>query len=195
MKKLLLAILFFPFLLGGCNQQGGSGGNTPVEHSINVPINEVSLVEGEQFEIPIEIIKKTIIICRSNDENIVTITHDGIITAIKEGETTISISGGQDNFIVFVTVLPNTAKDSLQIVMPKYDFTMQVNDTFLLPLTVKYGNEVISNPSLTYVFENEGIVSIENMTMSALAKGATKCVVTASYLDLEVSEIFNITVY
>ena len=194
MKKLLLTLLFIPFLLGGCHKSGSS---VPVseEHTINVPVNEVTLTEGEQYQVPIEVIKKSIIICRSNNEEVATITHDGLITAVKEGETTVSISAGQDNFIVFVTVLPKTAEDSLQIVMVKNDFVMQVDDTFVLPISVKYGNVEVSNPTLSYVFEEENIVSINNLTVTALKEGTTKCVVTASYEQLEASEIFTITVY
>lgn len=194
MKKLLLAILSIPcLLLGGCNKS--SKVDPPVEHSIDVSINEVSITEGEQYTIPIEIIKQTIVVCRSNDEEIATVTRDGVITAIKEGETTISISGGQDHFIVFVTVLAEVAQDSLQIVMPKQSFTLEKNDEFVLPLVVKYGNKEIKDPNLSYEYENEGIVSISSLTVTALKEGTTKCVVTATYEELSVSEIFTITVY
>lgn len=194
MKRFFLAISLIPFLLSGCG--GSSDSSEPVvEHSINVPINDVSLVEGSQFEIPIEIIKKTIVICKSNNEEIVTVSRDGVITALKEGETTISVSGGQDHFIVFVTVLPDTAKSSLQIVMPKNEFTLEIGDEYVLPLTVKYGNEVVNNPLLSYTYEVENIVSISSLIMTAKNEGTTKCVVTASLDELEVSESFTVTVY
>ena len=194
MKRLFLALLSLPcLLLGGCNKS--SGGEKEIEHSINVPINEVSLVEGHQFTIPIEIIKQTIVVCRSNDEEIATVTREGVITAIKEGETSISISGGQDHFIVFVTVFAESASDSLQIVMPKYDFTVQKGDTYTLPISVRYGNEEIDEAQLTYEYEVDNIISISSLTLTALNEGTTKCVVTASYDELEVSEIFTVTVY
>ena len=193
MKKLLLAILLFPFLLVGC--RGSSGGDSGNQHSINVPINEVSILEGEQYTVPVEVIKRTIIVYRSNNEEIVTISRDGVITAIKEGETTVTISGGGDNFIVFVTVMAKSAEDSLQIVMPKYDFAMKKDDKFTLPLTVKYGNEAVNNPTMSYVYENEGIVSITGLEVTANAVGETKCLVTATWGELSVSELFTITVY
>ena len=193
MKRLLLAVFLIPFLLGGCNQQGG--GSSPGEHYINVPINDVSLIEGEEFEIPVEIIKTTIVTYRSNNDDIATVSRTGVITAIKEGETTINISGGGDHFIVFVTVYPQTAKDSLQIVMVKDSFTVAKDDTFILPITVKYGNEVIKEPTLSYEYEHEGVVLIEDLTLIAKAVGTTKCLITATYGDLEVDDIFTVTVY
>ena len=197
MKKLFLAILTLPLLLTGCVQSTtpSDSGDTEVEHYINVPINDVSMVEGEQYQIPIEILKKTIIVCRSNNEDIVTVTHSGLITAVKEGETTITVSGGQDHFIVFVTVSQKTAEDSLQIVMPKYEYTMKSGDTFNLPLSVKYGDVVVNNYTLSYEYEIDGVVSISNLTITASTVGITRCVVTATYLNLEASEIFTITVY
>ena len=194
MKKLFLALLFVPLLLTGC---GGSNNPepAPVEHYIDVGINEVTLIEGNQFEIPIEVIKPTIIICRSNNEEVASVTHEGVITANKEGETSITISGGQDRFIVFVTVLAETSVDSLSIVMPKNEFTLKVDDEYELPLTMKYGKEEVKEPVLSYEYEYENIVSIEGLTVTALAAGTTKVVVTASLDELKVSEIFTVTVY
>lgn len=195
MKKFFLTLLFIPFLLGGCGSDNPGGGDTPVEHSIDVPISEVSIIEGHEFQIPIEVLKPTIVVCRSNNEEIATVTHNGLVTGVKEGETTINISGGQDHFIVFVTVLEETSKASLQITMPKYNFTLKAGDKYNLPITVKYGSSVIKDPALSYEFEKEGIVSISELTVTALLAGTTKCVVTALYNELEVSELFTLTVY
>ena len=195
MKRFLLSLLLIPFLLGGCNQNPSSGETEQEQHSINVPINEVSLTEGQQFEIPIEIITPTSIIYRSNDEEIATVSRQGVITAIKEGETTISITGGKDRFLLFVTVLADMAKSSLQIVMPKTNFILAKDDEYVLPLTVKYAGEEVENPVLSYEYENEGIVTISSLTVTALNVGTTKCVVTATFEELEISEMLSITVY
>lgn len=195
MKRFLLSLLLIPFLLGGCNQNSGTTPKKEEEHSINVPINEVSLVEGSEFQIPVEILQQTSIIYRSNNEEIATVSRSGLITAIKEGETTISITGGIDRFILFVNVLADTAKSSLSIEMPKNSFTLAKDDQYVLPLVVKYGSDEVKEPVLSYRYGTEGIVSISSLTVSALKIGTTICVVTASYNKLEVSEIFSITVY
>ena len=72
---------------------------------------------------------------------------------------------------------------------------IEVNDEYILPLTVKYGNEIIENPSLSYTYENEGVVSIVGNVVTGLKEGETRCVVTASYEQKEVSKSFKITVY
>ena len=193
MKKLFLSLLFIPALLTGC---GENSTPAPVaEHCINVGINEVTLYEGDDFQIPIEVIKPAIIICRSNNEEIATVNHEGLINAISAGETSISISGGADRYLIFVTVIKETSKSSLSINMPKNEFTLEVGDEYELPLKVKYGLEEIEEPRLSYEYEVEDIISISNLTISAINAGTTKVVVTASYDDLEISEIFTVTVY
>ena len=197
MKKLLLTILLIPCLLGGCNKKNNQSGEeqTPEVHYIDVSVTEVSLIEGEKYQIPIEILKKTIVICQSNNESVATVTHEGLITAVARGETTITVTGGKDRFIIFVTVTPDVATNSLQIVMVKDSFTIQVGDEYALPLTVKYGNEVVANPNLSYTYETENVVSITGLIATGLSVGTTKCVATASYNEMSVSTIFTVTVY
>ena len=192
MKRFLLTAFLIPFLLGGCSNQGGV---TPEEHYINVPVDEVSLCEGEEFEIHVEIIKSTIVTYRSNNEEIATVSRSGVITGVKEGETTVNITGGTDHFLVFVTVLPNTAKDTIQIVMVKTSFNVVVDDVLVLPIVVKYGNEVVDNPTLSYEYEHEGIVTISDLTLTAESVGSTKVLVSVTYNDLEASELFTVNVY
>ena len=203
MKKLFLSMLLFPLILGGCSFFNKNS-NTPQQeeeqevvedHYIEVSITDLSLEVDEQYQIVITQLKKTIVLCQSNDDSIARVTQNGLVTAVAPGETTITISGGKDRYIVFVSVLPPEAKDSLQIVMVKTSFTISLDDEYILPLTVKLGNEVVNNPTLNYTFETAGIVSISGLNVTPIAAGTTKCVVAASYNDLTTSSSFNITVY
>ena len=81
------------------------------------------------------------------------------------------------------------------IVLDKDSFTLAVNDTFNLPISVKLGNEIINDALISYTIGNPQVVSISNNVVTALSAGTTKCVATASYLEEEVSKGFNITVY
>ena len=206
MKKFILPILLFPLLAGGCafnwfkkksNNNDEPEEKQPVEeeHYINVSETEFSLEIGQQHQIQITELKKSIIICQSNNEDVATVTQSGLVTAVSVGETSITITGGKDRFVVFVTVLPPEAKDSLQIVMVKTSFTVALDDEYILPLTVKLGNEVVNNPNLSYAYETAGIVSISGLNVTPLSAGTTKCVVTASHNDLSTSSSFTITIY
>ena len=203
MKKLLLSMLLFPLILGGCSLFKKKSNEQPQEEEqvvvedryIDVSATELSLEVGEEYQIVITQLKKTIVLCQSNDESIAKITKEGLVTAVSPGETTLSISGGKDRYIIFVTVLPPEAKDSLQIVMVKTSFTISLDDEYALPFTVKLGNEIVNNPTFTYAYEVEGIVSIIGLNVTPLSVGTTKCVVTATYNELSISSSFNITVY
>ena len=145
MKKLLLSMLLFPLILGGCSLFKKKSNEQPQEEEqvvvedryIDVSATELSLEVGEEYQIVITQLKKTIVLCQSNDESIAKITKEGLVTAVSPGETTLSISGGKDRYIIFVTVLPPEAKDSLQIVMVKTSFTISLDDEYALPFTVK----------------------------------------------------------
>jgi len=211
MKKKLLFTLLFPLLLSGCSfnlfkksdansdqdrgQDSGEVTPQPTEHSINVIDTEISIEVGLQYQINIVELKKTIIICQSSNDSVASVTQGGLVSALSPGEATISISGGQDRFNVFVTVLPPEAKDSLQIVMVKQLFTISLGDEYTLPLAVKLGNQLIEDATLTYQYETEGIVSISGLDVTPLAVGTTKCVVSASYNEMNTSSSFTITVY
>lgn len=197
MRKVLLPLLVIPFILIGCNKQSGGNKPTPLpEQYINVEVNQITLEVEETYQINTEIlVENTIVFYSSNNKNVATVTEDGLVTAIMPGETSINVRGGRDYYSVFVTVIPYQAKDTLQITLTKKSFTLSVNDEFVLPLQVKYGNEVISDYSISYLYENNNVVSITGLNMRALAAGTTRVVATATYQDLEVSESFVVTVY
>ena len=198
MRKVLLPLLAASFILLGCNNKQ-SGGNEPTptpEQYINVEITQITLEVEETYQISTEIlVPNTIVFYSSNNKNIATVSEDGLVTAVSAGETSINIRGGKDYYSLFVTVTPYQAKDIVQITLSKKNFTLSVDDEFVLPLQVKCGNEVVSDYTISYLFENNNIVSISNLVMTALATGTTKVVATATYNNQEASESFVVTVY
>ena len=198
MRKVLLPLLAIPFILLGCNNNQG-GGHKPAptpEQYINVEVNQITLEVEETYQINTEIlVENTIVFYSSNNKSVATVTEDGLVTAVAAGETSINIRGGKDYYSVFVTVTPYQAKDVIQITLTKRSYTLSVDDEFILPLQVKFGNDVISDYSISYLFENNNIVSISNLVMRALAVGTTKVVATATYNNQEANESFVVTVY
>ena len=193
MKKAFLSLLLVPFLLAGCSK---SSKTSSTEQYIQVDVVELTLMEDDTYQIETNIVKKgTIVFYSSANESIATVSDEGLITAIKAGETTITIRGGKDSYNIFLTVNPFQAHDSLQIVMEKESYTLAVSDEYVLPLQVKKGNEVINDASLDFTIEKPSIISINGLTVTALNAGTTKCVVTASYQEEVVSKGFSITVY
>ena len=197
MRKALLPLLAIPFILLGCNKQGGGSKPTPTpEQYINVAVTQVTLEEEETYQIVTEVlVENTIVFYSTNNKNVATVTDDGLVTAVAAGETMINIRGGKDYYSVFVTVMPYQAKDSVQIVLTKKSYTLSVDDEFVLPLAVKYGNDAIEDYEISYLYENNGIVSIDGVNMTALSTGTTRVVATATYNNQSASESFTVTVY
>ena len=197
MKKILLSLFLLPFLLGACNnKKGNTSSVTPSEHAIRIDISEVTLMEDDTYQLETTILKPgTIVFYSSVDENVATVSDDGLITAVHAGSTFITVIGGKYTINIYVEVKPYDSHDSLQIVLDKDSFTLAVNDTFNLPISVKLGNEIINDALISYTIGNPQVVSISNNVVTALSAGTTKCVATASYLEEEVSKGFNITVY
>ena len=194
MKKRLLMLLLVPFLLGCKNSKSSS--IAPTEQYINVPVEELTLMEDDTYQIETEIIKAgTIVFYSSMNEEVVTVSDSGLVTALHAGSTDIVVRGGKDTFNIFVEVTQYQAKDSLQIVLNKESFTLAVGDDFELPLQVMVGNEVINDAELTFSISDPAIASISGLTVTALSVGTTKCLATAKYGQQEVSKGFNITVY
>ena len=193
MKKLFLTLLLVPFLLVGCKK----GSKTSSEEQyINVEVSELTLMEDDTYQIETSVIKSgTIVFYSSANDKIASVNDDGLITAIKAGETTITVRGGKDSYNIFVTVTPFQAHDSLQIVMEKESYTLAVNDEYVLPLQVKIGNQVVEGATLDFTIENPAVLSINGLLVKALSAGTTKCVATASYQEEVVSKGFTVTVY
>lgn len=193
MKKLFLSLLLVPFLLTGCNKGSKT---SSMEQYIEVEVTELTLMEDDTYQIETSVIKPgTIVFYSSANENVASVSDEGLIAAIKEGETVITVRGGKDSFNIFVTVNPFQAHDSLQIVMEKESYTLAVNDEYLLPIQVKKGNEVINDATLDFTIEKPNVISINGLKVTALSAGTSKCVVTASYQEEVVSKGFSITVY
>lgn len=192
MKKLFLSLLLIPFLLVGCKNNSKSSET----QYIQVDITELTLMEDDTYQIETNIVKKgTIVFYSSANDSVASVNDDGLITAVKAGETTITVRGGKDSYNIFVTVNPFQAHDSLQIVIEKESFTLAVNDEYLLPIQAKKGNEVIDDVKLEYVIEKPAVISINGLLAKALSVGTSKVVVTASYQEEVVSKGFSITVY
>lgn len=196
MKRLLPLLLILPSCLVGCNNVDSETTVTSHEDYINVSTREVSVMEGKTFQIEVEILKpRTIVFYSSSDTSVATVDENGLITGIKEGQTTITVRGGRDSIAIDVVVTPYQAEEVLQITLVKTSFTLQVGDVFTLPFVVRKGNAIIEDASFSYEVGNPSIVSFAGKEATALSVGTSKCVATASKDGEKASIGFTIAVY
>ncbi len=201
MKKThLLSLLFIPFLLGGCNNSSNaskeSGTSTNVtEANISLTESKISLMEGETHQLE-AIVKRTgsLIFWSIRDNDIASIDDDGLVTALKEGETMAYAKCGKDVAMCAVRVNKLDASSDLYLISDKTSFNLNINDTFELPIVAKYGSQVVE-PTYTYFISDEAIISISDKVITALASGTTLLLVTGTYQDLTAELLLSINVY
>ena len=143
----------------------------------------VNLKEGETRQLAIT----------SNDEftfdvtnpEILTVDETGLITAKKEGTTTIIVTSTYD-LDMSITITVNVAK-LITIDVSKSDYVLVVGDTETL--------DISSNDGLSYVSGNTGIVTVNSEgVLTAVGFGETIVRITSTY-DTEVSIEVNVKVY
>ena len=198
MKKLIfLTLLLTPFLLTGCNnnKQETSKESQVSDEYIKVLTEEINIMEEDSYQIQVEILRKgTIVFYSTSNEDIATVSDDGLVKGVSTGEAMITVRGGKNSYVIPIFVSAYQAKDSLQIVLDKDSFTIAKDDEYVLPLITKVGNEPV-NAELSFDIEDNTIISINDKIVKGLKAGMTKCLVTATYFEEEVSKSFTVTVY
>lgn len=193
MNKIIKYVIIPLLFLTSC---GGNEQPTAVEKYIATSENTIFVMEDFTYQLEVEILKPgTLVFFSATDDNIATVSDEGLVTGVKEGSTTVHIRGGKDSLVVTVNVLPYQAPETLQIVSEQDSFILQKGDTFELPFVAKFGNTVIENAIYTYDIENEDVVSIDNLSVTAKDVGSTKCIAKTSYNEIEATFLFTINVY
>ena len=118
----------------------------------------------------------------------------GLISTVDLGTTNVIVRGGRDTFIIPVEVCRVEPVDSLQIVLPRENFYIDVDDEFILPISTKLGNELVE-ATYAYEIEDETCISIDKNIVKGLKSGSSKVVATAKYNNEEVRKGFVVTVY
>lgn len=199
-KKHLLPLLFIPFLLSGCNNSSKDSkqdeSSTKIdESSISLTESKISLMEGETHQLE-AVVKRTgsLVFWSIRDSEIAEVSDTGVVTAIKEGETMVYAKCGKDVAMCAVRVSKLNASSDLYLLSEKTSFNLNVGDTFELPITAKYGSEVVE-PTYTYSVDDEAIISVSNNTVTALGSGTSSLLVSGTYEGLTSELLLTITVY
>ena len=194
MKKQWYSLFLLPLLLG-CSSNPRIDPAKEVDKYIDVSTEKIVIGIEQTYQLEVTIIEEhTIVFYSSEDENVITVDDTGLIYAVDYGSTNAIVRGGKDTYVIPVEVTEKAPDDSLQILLPREEFTIEVGDEFLLPISVKLGNEPV-DALVEYEIEDESCISIENNLIKGLAAGTSKVVAKAVYEQEEVSRGFQISVY
>ena len=203
MKKIvycLLAMLFSIFCFSACgggdNKQESTGGDDS-QSTIAFVNNEITLAVGESVQAEVITANSNIFVFWSiRDSHIATISSNGVITGVQEGQTICWAEFGGEKAVCMVTVTAKEAEPMLSVTVPYEDnnVTLYVGDTVDLKASVKLGDTTIEDAQVTYEVSQSGIVSVENGKITGTAAGETIITISANYQGKSTSVVVNVTV-
>jgi len=127
----------------------------------------------------------------SSDENVATVSRNGVVMGANEGNTTITVTSDKNlSATAFVTVTPDTVLvESVSFDQPS--LSLKVGDTITIRPIVSPDNA--TNKELVWSSSDESVAKFDNGKVNALKKGHV--VITAKSIDgSEKSAVLNVTV-
>ena len=211
MRKFILcivALLTVVTCFSACKKGGGVSSSTTSEsesvatsqssgYVIEFTQNEVSVVVGESIQLEVEVSKNNVYVFWSvRDENIATVTDDGVITALAEGQTICYAEFGGHTATCLIKVTAKQADPLLSVSVSHEngEATLCMGDYLDVNATVKLGDDVLSSANVSYIIDVEGVVIISNGVIYAEDEGVAVITIVAEYQDQTVETQLVITV-
>ena len=196
LSKTIIPLLLFSTLMCGCKKNTPSE-DVPEESPIKLSQTSITLSEDKTFQLEAiisEEIKGKMLFWTMRDEQIATV-ENGLVTAIKEGNTICTVQCGQYSAKCAVNVTAFEPEKALQIHLTKTSFNLNVNDIFDLPITVSFGEQMVTDYTLTGEAVDQSIAKIENNAIVALAAGSTEIVLSATYAENICLDVITVNVF
>lgn len=119
----------------------------------------------------------------SDNETVATVSSSGVITAVKGGSATITLSKGEEKLTFTITV------KTPSITLNSEFATIQTGDTLNLEATADPKNSPV-----VWVSENQEIATVENGVVTAKLPGTAKITATITVNGIEYRSICEVTV-
>ncbi len=194
----LIAILMCIFGFSACDDNNGTESSSQQQAtSIEFVKNEIVLQVGEQVQAEVVTSESNVFIFWSiSDKSLATISDDGVITALAEGQTMCYANFDGATAMCLVKILPKTAQPMLSISVPYAEnkVVLYAGDSLDLMVGVKLGNEVCNDAQLSFVPAKAQIASVENGVLTAGAVGNTTVQIKAVYGDKTATLIITVEV-
>lgn len=175
MKKILLCALIMitcamTFL--ACSKKDSESTSKNIEFKQS----EITLEVGESLKPEIVTAQKNVYVMFSvADETVATVSDDGIITALKEGQTICYAQFKGETAICIVKVVKKQAKPELSVSVPyeNNQVVIFVGASIDLESTVKMGSEPISADNVEYTVADNQIATVVGGKLQGVSEGET----------------------
>lgn len=146
--------------------------------------NEVTISIGESVQLEVETTKKNVFIFWSiRDENLATVSDDGVITALAEGQTICYAEFAGERVMCLVKIVSPQAMPLLSISVP-YEgesVTLYVGDSLAINEIVRLGDSVVTDAQVEYEITQTNIVQVEGNKMVGKKVGEATVLIRATY--------------
>ena len=188
MKRLLcviIALMCLPcFFSCGKGKEDSSSSSEGKNATIAFVQNEVTISVGESVQVEVETTKKNVFIFWSiRDENLATVSDDGVITALAEGQTICYAEFAGERVMCLVKIVSPQAKPLLSISVP-YEgesVTLYVGDSLAINAIVRLGDSVVTDAQVEYEITQTDIVQVEGNEVVGEKVGEATVLIRATY--------------
>lgn len=200
LSRIIIPLLLISTFMCGCqkNSPDPSEDDTPVvEPTIRLSQTSITLSEDKTFQLEVDVdeeLKGKMLFWTMRDEDIATV-EDGLVTAIKEGSTICTVQCGKAKAKCAINVTSFEPENALSIHLTKNEFNLNVNDVFDLPITVSFGEQMVTDYTLIGEADDQSVAKIENNAIVALATGTTEIVLSAQYADSTCLDVITVNVF
>ena len=199
MKRILyclLAALLCLFCFSACGEEENPDQSSATENTIEFVQNQITLSVGESVQAEVTTSKKNVFVFWSiRDEDIASVSDDGVITALAEGQTICYAEFGGVKAICQINVLPKSAQPLLSVTVPyPNELTLYTGGTLALKPSVKLGDDTVEGAQTSYVLTGVDVVKVEDGVVTALCVGTATISIQAIYNNQTASLLLTVTV-
>ena len=167
-------------------------GSEETEITLNKSVIELEIGETQQLEVSDKAIDNSEIYWETGNERKATVSNTGLVTAVSTGRTVIIATYKEHSMYCIVNILPENTSVPI--------FIVDVSSLRLLKGTsadrvakVSYNGEIVSC-QVSYVSNDENIITVSNGVVLGLGVGKTTIDISANYKNILLTQTIEVEV-
>ena len=185
--SVLLIIATAVFVGCGCKDKNKNQITERPRDAISLNVTQVEMVVGDQTALILSYqpIDGVVVVYQSSTEQVATVDDMGKVTALKPGNTTVSVSYGEETVSCDVTVgLGNYVPVATFNQLEGQNLRIAYGDKYNLQPLVKFNGKEYYDGQFTYIYDDSVIEISEDGVITAKAKGTTTVTASVEWLGV-----------